>query len=257
MFMKADYFNVLMFHKISQAPSFHSAIRPAIFESCLQYIFNSKLEVKTIRDINETIRSSGPIIILTFDDGWHSDFTVALPALLKFKFPASFFIISGKADKSGYLYWDEIKKMANYGMEIGSHTHTHRHLSKLPAKTVKEELQRSKYDIEDRIGLEVSSISLPHGDYNRIVLKICREVGYKNICLSKPGLNQIPLSEKKNIHRNAFHRALSENSIPSMVSPRPHKILMKNIGYKGRFILRFSLGLKGYIKLRDKLFPQP
>src|SRR5437762_14385035 len=68
------------------------------------------------------------LIVLTFDDGSKSHFTVAWPLLLKHKFGATFFVTEGfdfPTNKTDYMTWDEIAQLHRDGFEIGNHTRDH------------------------------------------------------------------------------------------------------------------------------------
>jgi peptidoglycan/xylan/chitin deacetylase (PgdA/CDA1 family) len=61
------------------------------------------------------------------------------------------------------LNWDEVRKMSQGGMEIGSHTVTHPVLTQLSEEDLCYELTASKKRIEMEIGKEVLSIAYPGG----------------------------------------------------------------------------------------------
>jgi hypothetical protein len=78
-------------------------------------------------------------ISYTFDDNLREQYTVALPMLNEVGFKGTFFVIAGKTaetpeegakkqvdpnvrGKWGGISWPELKKMADEGQEIGSHT---------------------------------------------------------------------------------------------------------------------------------------
>lgn len=82
-------------------------------------------------------------IILTFDDGYLSHYSEALPILQKHRFLGTFFIASGLLSKNGYLNREQVEEMAAAGMEIGGHTVTHRNLEKAPYEQAITEIYQS------------------------------------------------------------------------------------------------------------------
>lgn len=83
------------------------------------------------------------------------------------------------------MTWDDVSAMAQAGMDIGSHTRSHRILQTLDEASLDDELEGSRRDLEDRIGRSVRSIAYPVGypvaNYPRIVRALARsgyEVGF-------------------------------------------------------------------------------
>ena len=74
-----------------------------------------------------------PYVVLTFDDGFKDNLTVALPILKKYDARATIFVnpayISRKSDEEsdwGFMTWDEIRAAINSGVfDIQAHTMTH------------------------------------------------------------------------------------------------------------------------------------
>lgn len=65
------------------------------------------------------------LVVLTFDDGVKSQYTVVAPLLQQHGFGATFYITEGLRfleDKSRYLTWAEVQALHDLGFEIGNHT---------------------------------------------------------------------------------------------------------------------------------------
>lgn len=65
-----------------------------------------------------------------------------------------------------FMNWSQINEMATSGMEIGSHTLSHRILSQLSKEEQKEEICNSKELIEKMLSSQVISIAYPVGRYH-------------------------------------------------------------------------------------------
>ncbi|MEI7901326.1 MAG: autotransporter-associated beta strand repeat-containing protein [bacterium] len=68
------------------------------------------------------------LVVLTFDDGPLSGYTVVAPILKSFGFNGSFYICdfdSFRTRKDWYMTWRQMKAMADQGFEIGNHTTGH------------------------------------------------------------------------------------------------------------------------------------
>ena len=85
----------------------------------------------------------------TYDDGAYSHYTTALPMHMKYGMPATFFIITDRVEQDGegrakkYCSWSEVCEMAAKGMEMASHTKTHRNMRELEsAGLTREQIAR-------------------------------------------------------------------------------------------------------------------
>lgn len=109
------------------------------------------------------------VIALTFDDGPDTKDTSStnriLDVLEQYNCKATFFV-QGQAAQE----WlpernkDTVKREADLGMEIGTHTYSHADLRKLTADGVAEEIQKGKQAITDITGNEVSIMRPPYGE---------------------------------------------------------------------------------------------
>lgn len=121
----------------------------------------------------------------SFDDSFKSQYDYALPVLNSFGFKATFYVIAEEPTEQGeplnwrYGTWDEFREIAAEGHEIGSHTMTHPHLTKLSIgdtatpNTVYYELYQSKKLIEQKIpGITVTTFAYPYTESNSSVQSI-------------------------------------------------------------------------------------
>ena len=101
------------------------------------------------------------VVILTFDDGYKSQYSNAKPILDKYGFKATFSIVCnyvGSGDNR--MTWKEIKSLQQEGHNIASHTMNHYDLSKLPPLEVEYEVAQSKQCLLDQ-GINPKSFAYP------------------------------------------------------------------------------------------------
>jgi peptidoglycan/xylan/chitin deacetylase (PgdA/CDA1 family) len=117
-------------------------------------------------------QTGSPIVSLTFDDGFLSTFTNALPVLSQRGIPATAFITTSwidsgtTGDNFPAMNWDQVTTLQNqYGWEIGSHTVTHPQLNTLPIDQVDQELTQSKEVLQSH-GINATSFASPYGEVN-------------------------------------------------------------------------------------------
>jgi peptidoglycan/xylan/chitin deacetylase (PgdA/CDA1 family) len=195
---------VLCYHSIHPT-LWIACASPELFEQHLQWL-SSECECVPFSDIHRRAvsRSPGkPVVAVTFDDGYADNHEIALPLLEKWSVPATFFVTSGLIDmdpavveRFRFLYpgrshdewrpmtWSQVQELRDAGMEIGSHTHRHSNLALLSPDQARAELRRSKDELEDRLGREVSTLAYPFGKPRRHVIpeiaKIAGEVGFRS-----------------------------------------------------------------------------
>lgn len=97
-------------------------------------------------------------VLLTFDDGYESNFTLAQPILQEYGAKAAVAVIVSRVGQPGFLTWDECRAMEQSGVwEFGSHTYD-RHIrddalgvSRIDGETREEYTARIAPDIEKSV----------------------------------------------------------------------------------------------------------
>lgn len=190
-------------------------------------------------------------IILTFDDGFSSDYTIALPELNRRGFKAIFFIITSLIGKENYLTLDNLKSLLDSGMTIGSHSVSHPFFTDLNEHRIREELSNSKKTLEDKLGIPITQFSIPYGFFNNLILEAALEIGYNEIFTSEAKLSnyygsaiygRFGILRSHNI--KTFSNIVEKNNI-KLLQIRGYEII-KNI-------LKKSLGKKKWLELREYL----
>jgi peptidoglycan/xylan/chitin deacetylase (PgdA/CDA1 family) len=117
-------------------------------------------------------------VVVTFDDGFRSDASTALPSLRSRGMVARFFITVAHLGQPGYLRPEDVKTLADNGMTVGTHGWRHISWRRLDRDQLVSEITRSRAVLEDLIGAEVKELSIPSGQYNRRVLNVIRDLGF-------------------------------------------------------------------------------
>jgi peptidoglycan/xylan/chitin deacetylase (PgdA/CDA1 family) len=131
---------------------------------------------------------------LTFDDGHISNIELAAPILQSHNLTALFFITVGwTGTKPGYMGWPELRSLHQAGHSIGAHGWTHKLLTHCSEQELPAELRAARLALEDKLGVSITTMSLPGGRYNRRVLTACAEAGYTRVFTSQPKAEAPPL----------------------------------------------------------------
>lgn len=217
---------ILGFHKIGEPPPngwetwFY--IPEAVFVDYLSYLHENGWQVidlaAFLRGLAEPDSLPERAALLTFDDGYRSMLTSALPLLLKFEYPAVIFVptdfIGGRnsfdADcepEEAICDWDELRQLDRWGVSVQPHGASHRPFSELNLAQQEEELHRSKATLEAGLGKRVEVFSFPYGDDGvnpQVVKKALQRAGYKAACLYGGGPNPLPIANPYRLARLAM-----------------------------------------------------
>lgn len=119
-----------------------------------------------------------PAVLITFDDGYENNYTLAYPALSSYNINATVYMISNWIGGVDKLSAAQLQALNSTGWDIGNHTKTHPHLGELTVGQQEAELVNCKNDL-DAIGLSRASshVAYPFGDYNTDTLTAMGNVG--------------------------------------------------------------------------------
>lgn len=134
-----------------------------IFTAALSIIVMTTSFSTTISHSQLSSNTNTKVVILSFDDNRKGDIIYAKPILDKYGFKATFFIICGKTTDKGAMNWQDIAAMRNDGMDIESHTMTHKHLNHLSANALNFEIAGSKQCLLNH-GYQPTSFAYPYDE---------------------------------------------------------------------------------------------
>jgi peptidoglycan/xylan/chitin deacetylase (PgdA/CDA1 family) len=166
---------ILLYHNISDRGSTRYIVRPAQFRAQMKHLRGAGYQSITISHLAGVIRTGGYLpekpVVITFDDGYLGVHQNALPILEEYGFQAVVYIISGTVatDRSyGYLQKAEIDDLDAAGWEIGSHSISHSSL-KNTKLGLRSEIEQSKLDLEEKLGVEIRPFSYPYNIANESI----------------------------------------------------------------------------------------
>ncbi len=151
-----------------------------------------------VRDLIEIENLLPRTAVLTFDDGYADNFDYGFEVLLEYRMRATWFVVTQdigrrsswlnpKNTPKPMLSIEQLRQMAEAGMEIASHTRTHPHLPELDPQSLWQEVSDSKKELEDSVGDSVISFAYPYGKFNENCVAAVRNAGYRVACTARPG----------------------------------------------------------------------
>lgn len=117
-------------------------------------------------EVAEILRTTGPKICLTFDDGPSPAITPKLLDLLKqYNVHATFFLVGKNAER----YPDLVKRMIDEGHEVGNHSYDHPQLTTLSVDGFMSQINGTNDIIYNATGVKPKYLRPPYGSKNQVM----------------------------------------------------------------------------------------
>ena len=237
----------LVFHKIDRGATPVDAfidrytVNMDLFERTID-----RVSLERSCTISEYIeKQDGNWLILTFDDGFLSDFEIVYPILKDKGVKATFFINEKNIGLPGYLELSHLKEMAKAGMEIACHGLTHHYLINMERDEAIREIKESKDRLEKQVGTEVKSFAPVGGHYRKWMKSIAQEAGYRAFATMIPGKtnggeNMVLL------HRNHIQSHHDAGYVSRLIDGDYRTLVMNRLRYNLLQIPKAILGMNNY-----------
>lgn len=176
---------ILIYHRVGAGNGGQMDLSPAAFDEQLAWLRATQrvlsldqalLELGAARLAGEGAAAPsspsgtpGTGVVLTFDDGTADWVEHVLPALERARVPATFYVATAFVDEQRPLpgdgvpiTWAGLKEMTTSKLvTIGSHTHTHALMDRLPVPAIADELDRSIELLGERLGVTPEHFCYP------------------------------------------------------------------------------------------------
>ena len=196
---------VLCYHAVTDGWTHALAIGPAALESQLRGLVRRRWRPAAAR---ETVAGRGRLLHVTFDDAFRS-VARAVPVLERLGIPATVFACPSYADDGrpldvpelaadarrlpdelATMRWDELRELSERGVEIGSHTVSHPHLTRLSDSELDRELRTSRERLEEELNRPCPLLAYPYGEEDPRVQRAAERAGF-NAAFALPGRDSL------------------------------------------------------------------
>lgn len=182
---------ILYYHSIAYLKDNVLGVPPQQFAAQMQYLHDAGYTTISMQQLSDAMQKKTKLppkpVLITFDDGYDNNYSVAFPILKKYNFTATFFVITSYMNGKGMMSWPELKEMQDYGMTIAPHTVNHINLATVSLPRQLEEIRQSTVDIKARLGSDPKVFCYPFGGYNQATLTILHQFGYQLAVTTVPG----------------------------------------------------------------------
>jgi peptidoglycan/xylan/chitin deacetylase (PgdA/CDA1 family) len=188
---------ILMYHVIAVpppgAPFPGLYVTPAEFAAQMQALSAAGWRATTLDRLaaywrGEAGLGAGKPIVLTFDNGYQSQFTQALPVLAHLGWVADENIqITGLPPSQGGLGERQVREMIADGWELDTQGFSHADLVALDAEQLHDQVAVARAVLQKRFGVPVNWFCYPSGHYNATVIAEVKTAGYVGSTTVIPG----------------------------------------------------------------------
>ena len=188
---------VLMYHVIAAPPS--SAQLPELFVD--PKTFDQQMEVLkkqgyagvSLNQVYDAWFKGGKLpekpVVVSFDDGYRSQYVYARPELRKLGWPGVLSAIAGRIGQpNAELSNQMVETMINDGWELDSHTINHVDVSQASGAQLTSEVAGSRKMLQQRFHQPVNFFCYPSGRYDDQAIQAVRDAGYLGATTTNEGL---------------------------------------------------------------------
>ncbi|MEE8450752.1 MAG: polysaccharide deacetylase family protein [Thermoguttaceae bacterium] len=184
---------IFCYHSIDDSGSLLS-VSPSMFRRQMAYLKERGYRTMALGRLCQDLEDNRPLprktVVLTFDDGYRNNYEQVMPILQEFGFTGTVFVVTGHVggrmdwNKTPGVpdlqmaSWEELRAMADAGLDIQAHTKTHPNLCRLTPEAAREEIGDSKEELENRLGKPVTLFAYPYGEHNSRIEQIVERLGF-------------------------------------------------------------------------------
>jgi len=180
----------LMYHYVSWLPPadpnmslrMDLTVSPKDFEDQLRYLRDNGYNSITTKDLWWSLDQTAPLpqrpVMLTFDDGYADAYGVVLPLLQRYGFTGVFFITVNLVGRPGYITRDQVRALADAGMDVESHAMDHVSMAGRTLADQQYQMCRAREYLSAWTGQDVRHFAYPSGDYNAASFPALQSCGY-------------------------------------------------------------------------------
>jgi peptidoglycan/xylan/chitin deacetylase (PgdA/CDA1 family) len=183
---------VLSYHNFSLGKTDKMTVSKASFEDQMQLLKDRGYHVISLDQLFDFLDFKKQIpsksVVITIDDGWKSAYEIAFPVLKKYGYTATIFVYTDLINSTRKtMTWEQVKELADNGIDIQCHTITHRDLAGVQEKesfqeyfyAVEKEIVQSSNIIKMNTNKDCRYLAYPFGNSSNMVIAILKRNGFR------------------------------------------------------------------------------
>ena len=242
---------ILFYHRVADNFPNRWTMRPSTFASQIHWL-RERFDLVTLAEAQKRIasgRNRFPTACITFDDGYADNRRGAIPLLLKYNIPFTYFVSTDHVLRGQPFPHDveagqplavntlaHLREMAAAGVEIAAHTRSHANLGAINSTVqLQHEIVGAKRELEEAIGVPVRYFAFPYGLHENMstaAFRIAYEAGFAGVCSAYGGYN-FPGDDP--FHLRRFHADEEFIRLVNWMTVDPRKIRLQRDFEPGDF----------------------
>lgn len=231
--MNGQCLPILMYHSITERPraaTHRLSVAPETFEAQLDLLRRLGCTALSFSAASELLESGQELpertVVLTFDDGYADFHEHALPVLERHGFTGTLFVTTGWLSDAGehaagrprapMLSWKQVREVADAGIEIGGHSHSHAQLDQVSDDALRAEVRDCRELLQEAIGQQVETFAYPYGYSSSRVRAAVGASGYRCAAAVTNSLAR-PHADRLAVPRLTIRRATSMATFERLV----------------------------------------
>lgn len=199
---------ILFYHRVADDHPNGWTISTDSFARQVRWL-RSRFDIVSLSEAQARItsgRNQRPTACITFDDGYADNRRFAIPLLLRYQIPFTYFVstnhvLGGRSFPHDHAAGQplavntpaHLREMVATGVEIGVHTRSHANIGGiLSHDDIIEEIVTSKRELEAAIDSKVRYFAFPYGKHENLsaaAFRIAFEAGFAGVCSAYGGYN--------------------------------------------------------------------
>jgi len=185
---------IIVYHAIGPSPpgAEHDALYVDVeeLERQLRFLARNRRVVGLEQLLAGHGESGRPRVAITFDDGFQSVLTEALPLLERYGFPSTVFLTTrwlgdggepaiGPSSLEELMSVEDVVELDRRGVELGSHGHTHADVGQLSARSIEADLRESANRLSELVGKRPRFVAWPYGRTSGAGIEAAEAAGFQ------------------------------------------------------------------------------
>lgn len=129
-----------------------------------------------------------PLVSITFDDGWETDYQRGAKVLSTFGYRGTFYLNPSSLDTAKFMTTVQIHELAKAGHQLASHGFEHKDMTTLSQKTLRNELRNARNYIEQQTSTSAVDFASPYGKTDPEVSAVIQQY-YRSHRGTEDGIN--------------------------------------------------------------------
>lgn len=190
---------------------------------------------------------------LTFDDGGISFYTLIADRLEALGWRADCFVPTGAIDRPGFLTRAQLQELDRRGHRIGSHSASHpARISSESKDDIVREWTLSRNVLQDILGHQVVTASVPGGFFSRKVAEAAAIAGVRTLFTSEPVVHAHHVAQCRVVGRFALRNGDAPESSARLVQMAPWSRWAAWADWNAKGLIKPIVG-NAYVRVADWL----